>query len=284
MSGRIYQNVVLQLKENTDRTIGVMDGEGVVIACSELSLIGQRWTEYIPVVNNAAGALISSDGRTFKALNGWGNQFDYAAFAFGENDVSKAVCSVATVALNAAKAYYEDVDNPYIGDFYEDMSRWAFQFQIWFLGSRIQQTISMLSDGTRNVVQDRTIYEDAHIFADNLHRMGLMSSRDFGTYMKIFDIQSHIIPRPDVLIYLKASVETLISQIKLRGREYEQNIDEDYLRRLNDKYDNWIENIYDGPVLVIDKDVDDFVRDPSIIDRICERLEAFGDHNDTQQA
>ena len=145
------------------------------------------------------------------------------------------------------------------------MSRWAFQFQIWFLGSRIQQTISMLTDGTRNVVQDRTIYEDAHIFADNLHRMGLMSS-------------------PDVLIYLKASVETLISQIKLRGREYEQNIDEDYLRRLNDKYDNWIENIYDGPVLVIDKDVDDFVRDPSIIDRICERLEAFGDHNDTQQA
>ena len=183
-----------------------------------------------------------------------------------------------------AKAYYEDVDNPYIGDFYEDMSRWAFQFQIWFLGSRIQQTISMLSDGTRNVVQDRTIYEDAHIFADNLHRMGLMSSRDFGTYMKIFDIQSHIIPRPDVLIYLKASVETLISQIKLRGREYEQNIDDDYLRRLNDKYDNWIENIYDGPVLVIDKDVDDFVRDPSIIDRICERLEAFGDHNGTQQA
>ncbi len=87
-----------------------------------------------------------------------------------------------------------------------------------------------------------------------------------------------------MLIYLKASVETLISQIKLRGREYEQNIDEDYLRRLNDKYDNWIENIYDGPVLVIDKDVDDFVRDPSIIDRICERLEAFGDHNGTQQA
>ena len=91
MSGRFYQNVVLQLKENTDRTIGVIDGEGVVIACSELSLIGQRWTEYVPVVNNAGGALASSEGKTFKALNGWGNQFDYAAFAFGENDVSKAV-------------------------------------------------------------------------------------------------------------------------------------------------------------------------------------------------
>ena len=130
MSGRIYQNVVLQLKENTDRTIGVIDGEGVVIACSELSLIGQRWTEYVPVVNNAGGALVSSEGKTFKALNGWGNQFDYAAFAFGENDVSKAVCSVATVALNAAKAYYEEKhdrgsfikdiisDNIMLGDIY----------------------------------------------------------------------------------------------------------------------------------------------------------------------
>ena len=130
MSGRIYQNVVLQLKENTDRTIGVMDGEGVVIACSELSLIGQRWTEYVPVVNNASGALVSSEGKTFKALNGWGNQFDYAAFAFGENDISKAVCSVATVALNAAKAYYEEKhdrgsfikdiisDNIMLGDIY----------------------------------------------------------------------------------------------------------------------------------------------------------------------
>ena len=87
MSGRIYQNVVLQLKENTDRTIGVLDGEGVVIACSELSLIGQRWTEYVPLVNNAGAALISSDGKTFKALNGWGNQFDYAAFEIGRAHV-----------------------------------------------------------------------------------------------------------------------------------------------------------------------------------------------------
>ena len=130
MSGRIYQNVVLQLKENTDRTIGVIDGEGIVIACSELSLIGQRWTEYAPVVNSAGGALVSSDGKTFKALNGWGNQFDYAAFVFGENDISKSVCAVATVALNAAKSYYEEKhdrgsfikdiisDNIMLGDIY----------------------------------------------------------------------------------------------------------------------------------------------------------------------
>ena len=130
MSGRIFQNVVLQLKENTDRTVGVIDGEGIVIACSELSMIGQRWAEYVPVVNSASGSIVSSEGKTLKALNGWGNQFDYAAFAFGDNEVSRTVCSMATVALNAAKAYYEEKhdrgsfikdiisDNIMLGDIY----------------------------------------------------------------------------------------------------------------------------------------------------------------------
>ncbi|MBO5894768.1 MAG: deoxynucleoside kinase [Alistipes sp.] len=172
-----------------------------------------------------------------------------------------------------AKAYYEDVANPYINDFYEDMGRWSFHLQLWFLGSRIQQTLTMLSDESDNVVQDRTIYEDAYIFAENLHSMGLMASRDFDTYMKMFNIEQTLLPKPDVLIYLKASVPTLISQIKMRGREYEQNIDEEYLGRLNDKYNNWIENIYEGRVLVVDKDVDDFVADPTIIDRICASVE-----------
>lgn len=172
-----------------------------------------------------------------------------------------------------AKAYYEDLANPYINDFYEDMGRWSFHLQLWFLGSRIQQTLTMLADESDNVVQDRTIYEDAHIFADNLHSMGLMASRDFDTYMKMFNIEQTLLPKPDVLIYLKASVPTLISQIKMRGREYEQNIDEEYLKRLNDKYNHWIENIYEGRVLVVDKDVDDFVADPSIIDRICASVE-----------
>ncbi len=172
-----------------------------------------------------------------------------------------------------AKAYYEDLANPYISDFYEDMGRWSFHLQLWFLGSRIQQTLTMLADESDNVVQDRTIYEDAHIFADNLHSMGLMASRDFDTYMKMFNIEQTLLPKPDVLIYLKASVPTLISQIKMRGREYEQNIDEEYLSRLNDKYNHWIENIYEGRVLVVDKDVDDFVADPTIIDRICASVE-----------
>ena len=172
-----------------------------------------------------------------------------------------------------AKAYYENLANPYISDFYEDMGRWSFHLQLWFLGSRIQQTLEMLADGSENIVQDRTIYEDAHIFANNLHAMGLMASRDFETYMKMFNIEQDLLPKPDVLIYLKVSVPTLISQIKMRGREYEQNIDEEYLIRLNDKYNHWIENIYEGRVLVINKDTDDFVADPSIIERICAEVE-----------
>lgn len=172
-----------------------------------------------------------------------------------------------------AKAYYENPANPYISDFYEDMGRWSFHLQLWFLGSRIQQTLEMLADGSENIVQDRTIYEDAHIFANNLHAMGLMASRDFETYMKMFNIEQDLLPKPDVLIYLKASVPTLISQIKMRGREYEQNIDEEYLSRLNDKYNHWIENVYEGRVLVVDKDTDDFVADPSIIERICAEVE-----------
>ena len=174
-----------------------------------------------------------------------------------------------------AKAYYEEPNNPYIGDFYEDMKHWSFHLQISFLGSRIQQTIEMLADRSGDIFQDRTIYEDAHIFADNLHQMGLMSSRDIDTYMRIFGLVTHLVPQPDLLIYLKASVPTLISQIRRRGREYEMNIDEEYLARLNAKYEHWINNIYQGPVLTIDKDVDDFVDDPAVIARICARIDAL---------
>ena len=174
-----------------------------------------------------------------------------------------------------AKAYYESTDNPYIGDFYNNMSRWAFQLQISFLGSRIRQTMDMLAAGEENVFQDRTIYEDAHIFASNLQEMGLMTSRDFATYMRIFDLTTNLIPEPDVLIYLRASIPTLVAQIKHRGRDYEMNIDETYLSRLNEKYEYWINNIYKGKVLIIDKDADDFVADESVVDSICERLEAM---------
>ena len=130
MSGRMFQNVVLQLKENTNRTIGVIDGEGMVVACSELPMIGQHWAEYVPQINSASGAMLAADGKVFKAMGGWGNQFDYAAFTFGDNEVSRAVCAMATVTLNAAKSYYEEKhdrgafvkdvisDNIMLGDIY----------------------------------------------------------------------------------------------------------------------------------------------------------------------
>lgn len=174
-----------------------------------------------------------------------------------------------------AKAYYEESDNPYIGDFYNDMSRWAFQLQISFLGSRIEQTLDMLKNGGDVIFQDRTIYEDAHIFADNLHEMGLIASRDFDTYMKIFHLTTNLIPQPDVLIYLRTSIPTLVTQIKRRGRAYEMNIDEQYLSRLNEKYEEWINNIYKGRVLIVDKDVEDFVADASVVERICEQLDTI---------
>lgn len=170
-----------------------------------------------------------------------------------------------------ARAYYEDIDNPYIGDFYDDMNRWSFNFQIYFLASRIKQTKDMLA-GEGNVIQDRTIYEDAHIFAGNLHQMGLMSSRDFGTYMRIFDLTNGLVPQPDLLIYLKASVPTLVSQILKRGRNYEMGIDIDYLERLNKRYNDWIENSYKGKILTIDVDNNDFILNPSLIDEIEKKV------------
>ncbi|MDY3979944.1 MAG: deoxynucleoside kinase [Tidjanibacter sp.] len=172
-----------------------------------------------------------------------------------------------------AKAYYEDIDNPYIADFYDDMNRWSFNFQMFFLGSRINQTLMMLRESTGNVIQDRTIYEDAHIFAGNLHQMGLMSSRDYDTYMKIFNLATDLVPAPEVLVYLKASVPTLVRQIIKRGRSYEMGIDIDYLERLNNRYNDWIENNYKGKVLVVNVDETDFVSHPDEIERIAAQIE-----------
>ena len=171
-----------------------------------------------------------------------------------------------------AKAYYEDIDNPYIADFYDDMSRWSFNFQMFFLGSRINQTLQMLRESTGHVVQDRTIHEDAHIFAGNLHQMGLMSSRDYGTYMKIFTLATDLVPAPDILIYLKASVPTLVRQILKRGREYEKNIDLEYLERLNNRYNEWI-STYKGKLLTINIDEVDFVGNPELAQTIIRNLD-----------
>lgn len=149
---------------------------------------------------------------------------------------------------------FEDVDhNPYLMDFYEDMPRWSFNLQIYFLNSRLRQLVE-IQKGTETVIQDRTIYEDANIFAPNLHEMGLMSKRDFDNYYNFFQTLKTMVQPPDLLIYLNASVPTLVGQIQKRGREYEENIRLDYLKRLNDYYNKWIDAYKEGPLLIIDID------------------------------
>ena len=155
-------------------------------------------------------------------------------------------------------AHYENSDNnPYIDDFYSNMLHWSFNLQIYFLNERFRQIQEIRSSGL-TVVQDRTIYEDAHIFAANLHSMGLMSVRDYTTYRSLFDKMTSFIQPPDLLIYLKASVPALVRQIKKRGRSYESGIEIDYLNRLNDQYKGWITQYSLGKVLIVDVDSNHF--------------------------
>jgi deoxyadenosine/deoxycytidine kinase len=168
---------------------------------------------------------------------------------------------------------YEAVDNnPYLEDFYSDMKRWSFNLQIYFLNSRFRQIVDIQKNG-RNILQDRTIYEDAFIFAENLHDMGLMTTRDYENYRAIFDNITAFIKPPDLLIYLKASVPTLVNNIQRRGREYESGIRLDYLSKLNDKYTKWI-NGYDlGKLLILDKDNLDFTNNTEDLSTIIQLIE-----------
>jgi deoxyadenosine/deoxycytidine kinase len=173
------------------------------------------------------------------------------------------------------KAFYESVDdNPYLADFYEDMLRWSFNLQIYFLSSRFRHQKDMLQKEI-NLIQDRTIYEDVEIFAKNLHQMNLMSDRDFNNYEALFHEMSYYLRPPDLLIYLRAQVPTLVRQIQQRGREYENSIRIDYLERLNNLYEDWIGR-YPHEKLIIDTDDLDFVNDKedlgSIIGLIEQRL------------
>lgn len=176
----------------------------------------------------------------------------------------------------SAKAYFEEPNNPYLDDFYKDMNRWSFNLQLFFLMSHIEQTkdiVELSAKSDQYIIQDRTIYEDAHIFADNLHKIGMMSDRDFETYRKSFLLFEGFIQKPDLLIYLKADIEHLTKHIALRGRECESDIDIDYLRCLNDKYNNWIENIYDGKLLVVDMNETDYVNNREDFESICKLIE-----------
>ena len=172
------------------------------------------------------------------------------------------------------KAHFEDADdNPFLNDFYEDMQRWSFNLQIYFLNSRFSQIIDIRKSGEK-VIQDRTIYEDAFIFAPNLHAMGLMTTRDFENYFSLFTLMDKFIQPPDLLIYLRASVSTLVGQIAKRGRDYENAIRIDYLKRLNERYEAWISTYDHGKLLIIDVDANKFAEKPEDFGIIIHKIDA----------
>jgi deoxyadenosine/deoxycytidine kinase len=170
--------------------------------------------------------------------------------------------------------HFEDVEhNPYLVDFYEDMPRWSFPLQIYFLNNRLKSLLE-IREGSASVIQDRTVYEDAYIFAPNLYDMGLMTKRDYENYSSFFESLKKMVKAPDLLIYLKAGIPTLVDQIQKRGREYEENIRLDYLKRLNEFYNKWIDKYNDGPLLVIDADNLHFEENEEDFAEVVRRIDA----------
>jgi deoxyadenosine/deoxycytidine kinase len=170
--------------------------------------------------------------------------------------------------------HYESVDeNPYLDDFYGAMERWSFNLQVYFLNSRFRQILEIRESG-KNIIQDRTIYEDARIFAPNLYAMGLMPNRDFNNYESLFELMEKLVTPPDLLIYLRASIPTLVGQIHKRGRDYENSISIDYLSRLNERYEAWITKYKKGKLLIIDVDNLDFVDNPEDLGSVIDKIDA----------
>jgi deoxyadenosine/deoxycytidine kinase len=170
--------------------------------------------------------------------------------------------------------HYESVDeNPYLDDFYGEMERWSFNLQVYFLNSRFRQILEIRETG-KNLIQDRTIYEDARIFAPNLHAMGLMTNRDFVNYESLFELMERLVTPPDLLIYLRASIPTLVGQIHKRGREYENSISIDYLSRLNERYEAWITKYTKGNLMIIDVDKLNFVDNPEDLYSVINKIDA----------
>ncbi|QHI38315.1 Deoxyadenosine/deoxycytidine kinase [Kordia antarctica] len=170
--------------------------------------------------------------------------------------------------------HFEDVvDNPYLDDFYTQMERWSFNLQIYFLNSRFRQVLKIRESG-KKIIQDRTIYEDAHIFAPNLHAMGLMTNRDYENYQSLFELMQKLVDPPDLLIYLRADISTLVAQIHKRGRDYENSISIDYLSRLNERYEAWISTYDKGKLLIVNVDNLDFVDNPEDLGSVINKIEA----------
>lgn len=172
------------------------------------------------------------------------------------------------------EAQLEDVvDNPYLDDFYNQMERWSFNLQVYFLNSRFRQVLQIRESG-KKIIQDRTIYEDAHIFAPNLHAMGLMTNRDFENYASLFNLMESLVQGPDLLIYLRSSIPNLVNQIHKRGRDYENSISIDYLSRLNERYEAWIHGYDKGKLLIVDVDHLDFVDVPEDLGSVINKIDA----------
>jgi len=187
-------------------------------------------------------------------------------------------CGKTTLTNMLAKHYgweprFESVEyNPYLSDFYQDMGRWSFNLQVYFLNKRFKDVIE-IGKSDKYIIQDRTIYEDARIFAPNLHDQGLMSDRDFENYQDLFDLMMSLVKMPDLLIYVRASIPTLVAQIQKRGRGYEQSIKIDYLQGLNDKYENWIKD-YKGNLLIVEGDVIKFANNPEDFRWVTDHIDA----------
>ena len=172
------------------------------------------------------------------------------------------------------EAHYEDTqDTPYLNDFYEDMQRWSFNLQIYFLQNRFNKVMEYRESG-KDVIMDRTIYEDAYIFAPNLHSMNLMSKRDFDNYLSLFNLMNSLVKAPDLLIFLRSSVSNLVENIQKRGREYETSIRLDYLNRLNERYEGWVSGYNDGKILIVDVDNNHFHENPEHLGEIINKIDA----------
>lgn len=172
------------------------------------------------------------------------------------------------------EAHYESTDdNPYLDDFYHDMQRWSFNLQVYFLNNRFNQILDIRKMG-KTVIQDRTIYEDAEIFAPNLHDMSLMSTRDFNNYRSLFELMTRLIEPPDLLIFLRASIPTLVNQIQKRGRDYENSIRLDYLKQLNQRYEAWISKYHKGKMLIINVDEINFAENAEDLSKVIDRIDA----------
>jgi deoxyadenosine/deoxycytidine kinase len=170
--------------------------------------------------------------------------------------------------------HFEDVDdNPYLDDFYHSMERWSFNLQIYFLNSRFRQILEIRKTG-KKTIQDRTIYEDAFIFAPNLHAMGLMTNRDYTNYKLLFDLMEDLVGPPDLLIYLRSSIPNLVKQIHTRGRDYENTISIEYLSRLNERYEAWIQTYDKSKLVIIDVDIIDYVNNPEDLGAIIQKIDA----------